>query len=310
VNPVFVAIPAFLAITLVVVAVYLVFRDLVFGGTAQGTAAGGPVRLRQMPLARDHRPAQGVVGGFDQWFNDLVTQSGLAWTPITALLLLLLVGTFVGGFAFLWAEAPLPAILGMFGGMVLVLVWLSFIRARRIRLLQEQLPDALEMLARAVHAGESVEQAVQLVGEKGPEPLAVEFRRCANQLGLGLSLAAVMRALVYRVRLLDMRIFTATLKVHRQAGGNLVLTLERMAAVIRDRLTTRRQNTAATAASRMSALFLFFLGPMIFLYLFFGQREYFNTLLESPLGQTMLIIAAFLEVVGLVWIARMLRYQY
>jgi len=308
-NLIWTVIPAFLGGVTIIFAVFLVVRDLVYG--TNSTAAAAPaLRLQRMPLARDRRPAESLVGQFDQWFADLVGQSGLTWSPLTAMLVLVLAGLAAGGIVFVWSESPIPTILATGGGMVLALAGLSVVRTRRVRLLQEQLPDSLEMLARAMHAGETVEQAVQLVGEKGPEPLAIEFRRCANQLAMGLSLAAVMRALVFRVQLLDMRIFTTTLKVHRQAGGNLVLTLERLAAVIRERLNSRRQMAATTAASRASATFLFVLGPMIFTYMFFGQREYMSQLLDTSIGQTMLIVAAVLEVIGLVWISRLLRHSY
>ena len=308
-NLIWTAIPAFLGITAIIVAVVMVVRDLVYG-TATSSAATAGVRLQRMPLARDRRPAESMVGQFDQWFADLISQSGISWSPLTAMLVLILAGLAAGGVVFVWSESVVPTILATGAGMVFCLVGLSVVRSRRVRKLQEQLPGSLEMLARAMHAGESMEQAVQLVGEKGPEPLATEFRRCANQLAMGLSLPAVMRALVFRVQLLDMRIFTATLKVHRQAGGNLVLTLERLAAVIRERLNSRRQMAATTAASRASATFLFIMGPMIFTYMFFGQREYMNELLETSIGQSMLILAAVLEVVGLVWISRLLRHSY
>lgn len=310
-NEPFVVLIIFMGLTLASSAVFMLVRDLF---TRSATSGGGTVaaprgafRIGRLPLARDARPPRSMIEGFDQWFSSLVVESGLPWTATTALLLLLLAGTFVGGVLFIWIEAPLAATVGMFAGMGLVLVYMVLTRSRRIALLQDQLPPALDMLARAVHAGESLEQAVQLVGEKSPEPLAIEFRRCAAQLNMGLSMAAVMRALVHRVRLLDVKIFTTTLTVHRQAGGNLAETLERLSSVIRDRLNSRRQLRATTAAGRMSATFLIVLGPAVFAYMFFVQREYISGLMESAVGQSMLVLAIFLEVVGLIWIVRMLR---
>jgi tight adherence protein B len=293
-----------------VTAVFLLVRDLAFGGavTGQGTVSGG--QLRRFRLSHRQAPADNALGEFDNWLERVVVESGLPWSTTTAVLLALLVGLAVGGGLFVWLEAPMPATLGMFAGMAVVLMYLMYTRSRRLSLLQEQLPQALEMLARAVHAGESLDQAVQLVGEQSSEPLATEFRRCANQLNMGLSLSAVMRALVHRVRLLDFRIFSTTLTVHRTAGGNLAATLERLATVMRERLSARRQMRAATAAGRMSATFMLVLGPLVFAYMFFLQRDYVGALLETPVGQSAVLLAAFLEVVGAIWILRMLREEY
>ena len=103
--------------------------------------------------------------------------------------------------------------------MVIPLAFLIYRQKKHVRKLQDQLPGALEMLSRSVRAGKSLDQAIKLAGDQAPEPLAREFRWCALQLEMGLSMAAVMRLLVERVRLQDVRIFTTTLTVHRQAGG-------------------------------------------------------------------------------------------
>ncbi|MFP6659255.1 MAG: type II secretion system F family protein, partial [Pirellulales bacterium] len=231
-------------------------------------------------------------------------------TPGTAILAMIFLGTLVGAIVLVSSEAPVAATIGVLIGMAVAMVLLMHTRGRRIRQLQEQLPPALEMLARAVRAGESLDQAVQLAGNKSPEPLAVEFRRCANQLAMGLSMECVMKSLVHRVRITDMKIFTTTLTIHRQTGGNLGWTLERLASVIRERLTYRRQMRASTAAGRMSASLIASIGPLLFIYLFFAEPDYVRGLTVSPLGQSMLIMAIFLEVVGLVWIVRMLRTDY
>lgn len=304
-SPSLIALLAFGTIALATAATWLLVRDLVFGGNVGSSIPALP--LRRLPLARDERQPTSTIGRFDAWFERLIVESGLEWTPITAMLVLLLGGSIVGGSLFVWLETPFPALFGMLLGMIIVVIYMSIMRSRRIRLLQDQLPAAMDMLARGVHAGESLEQALQMVGDKSSEPLAVEFRRAANQMTLGLSIAAVMRSLVYRVQLQDVQIFTSTLTVHRQAGGNLARTLERLAAVVRDRLNSRRQQRAATSAGRMSATFLAVMGPFVFVFLFVAQRDYVNQLLESPTGQTLLVVAIFLEVVGLIWIVRMLR---
>ena len=127
---------------------------------------------------------------------------------------------------------------------------------------------------------------------------------------MGLGVTAVMRSLVERVSLLDMRIFTAALGVHRETGGNIAKMLERLAAVIRDRLAYRRQLRAVTGAGRLSAMLIGMIGPALFVYLFFFHPEYIRAMLQSSLGQTLLCVSVVLEIVGLVWTMRLLKPLY
>ena len=119
-----------------------------------------------------------------------------------------------------------------------------------------------------------------------------------------------MRSLVQRVRLVDVRIFTTTLSVHRQTGGNVAQVLERLATVIRDRLNSRRQLKATTGTGRLSAMLIATIGPLLFVYLMIFHPEYSRVMLETTLGQTMLIAAAALELIGVLWTIRLLRPTY
>jgi tight adherence protein B len=106
------------------------------------------------------------------------------------------------------------------------------------------------------------------------------------------------------------RILATTLIVHRQMGGNVVNVLERLSQVIRERLNSRRQLRATTAAGRMSAGFVSLVTPCVFLYFVFFRPEYVSEMFQSTLGQTMLMVAVILEIVGLAWMARLLRAPY
>lgn len=303
-DPRVVVLLSFAALAAVVAAVGLLLRDLFFGG--RRSAKSGAVG-RRLPLARDERPATSLVGVLDESLSRLVLETDLGWSPMTAVLLLLACGLLAAGGFFVWKEDLLLAAIAAIIGAALPLAFLIYRRARRTREIQAQIPDALDLLARAVRAGQSLDQALALVGDKAAEPLAIEFRRASKQMHLGLSLSAAMRAFAHRLRLLEVRMFATTLAVHRQSGGNLGLTLERMAAVMRERAVYRRQVRAATAAGRFSALLISATGPLLFAYMFLFQPEYAHKLIQLPLGQTLLITAVVLEITGLIWIMRMLR---
>ncbi len=304
----------FLTLTSAFGALVLVIRDLASrrGGSdpAQSGPKAGPVRLRRLPRTPDDQPPSGVVGAFDHWFLGLLKDTGMPLTPLAGTFLVLLCGAVVGGAVFIWDEHPAAAVVGVFVGMGTALIYLMIRRTQHVRLLQEQLSPALDMLSHALRAGKSLDQAVELVGSRSPEPLAMEFRVCAKQLAMGLSMPAAMRSLVGRVRLVDVRIFTATLSVHRQTGGDVAKVLERLAAVIRDRLNYRRQLRAMTGAGRLSAALVGMIGPLLFLYMFFFHSQYMQAMLESSLGQGLLISAVVLEMVGLLWTVRLLKPAY
>jgi tight adherence protein B len=307
-SPAFLGLVLFGAISLAAAAILLVVRDLA-GMAASRSASGAAIPLPRLALARDEQAPRSFIGEFDQWFLRVVQETGNGWSPGVACLYLLLGALLVGGVVFISTDGPLAGSIGAAVGVLAALGLLAVARSRRMKKMQEQLPPALEMLSRAVRAGESLDQAIALVGEKSPEPLATEFRRVAHQLGMGLSMTAAMRALIYRLRLMDVRIFTATLAVHRRSGGNLAGTLERLASVIRERLTYRRQMRAATGAGRVSASFIAAVGPVLFLVMFTFFPDYVHGLLVHPIGRSLLILAVFLEVIGLFWITRLLKVE-
>ena len=288
-------------------AVALALWDLLLA--RRGRREAPPLRLHFRPRAAENRPA-GAVGAFDRWFLRLVRETGMSLSPTEAVLVLVLCGSVVGSAIFVFSEHPVAAVLGVLLGMGAALSYLAARRSRHVRKLQDQLPAALDMLARSMRAGLSVDESVEMAGHQLPEPLAREFRHSANQLSLGLSIPAVMRSLVDRVRLFDVRIFTTTLTVHRQTGGNLAHVLERLAAVVRDRLDYRRQLRSTTSAGRFSTLLIAAIGPLLFVYMFFFQPDYVRAMLESPVGQSMLVMAFVLEAIGLIWTARLLKPMY
>jgi len=288
-------------------AVALAIRDLCRWWRGKGKEP--PAGLRRLPR-EPVSAAPRAVGAFDRWFSRMIREAGSDWSPIAGALFMILCGLAAGGALFLFSEHPVATAVGVLLGMGAALNYLVIQRRRRVRKLQEQLPSALDMLARSVRAGQSVDEAVVQAGQQLPEPLAREFRFCANQLALGLSLQTVMRSLEKRVPLFDVRILSTSLAVHRETGGNLANVLERLAGVVRDRLSYRRQLRSTTSGGRFSATLIAAIGPLLFLYLFFFHANYVHAMLEAPLGQVLLIFAAALQVIGLVWTARLLKPVY
>jgi len=307
-SPTLLAILVFVALTAAVMAIGRALGEL--RADRDTEAAAAQPRLRRLPSPDAEFQSTGPAGALDRWFIPLVRNSLPDWSPTSMAALLLLWGTLCGAILFFFDERPIPALVAGFAGASLPLAYLSYRRSQRLNLLQQSLPPALETLARSMRAGHTLLSAIQLLGEQTAGPLAKEFRSCSHQLQMGLGLPAVMRSLVRRVDLYDVRVLAAALNVHRQAGGNVVDLLDRLAQVVRERLNYRRQVRATTAAGRLSAGLIAIVGPAVFVYFFFFQPDYAGRMLGSSLGQSILILAVLLEVVGLIWIYRLLKPAY
>ncbi len=269
-----------------------------------------PEVVRRLPRRSRETDQSSLTGRFDHWFERTLYLSGWPLNPQAAMLLHVLVAVLLGGSVFVLTENPLLTGIAAIAGFMAVLLWMIVSQRRRVAKFSEQLPGALDLLARAVRAGESLDQAIDLVGRSSHEPLATEFRRCSGQLQMGLSLAATMEGLTDRFDLIDVRILANTLATHRDIGGNLAETLERLAEVIRDRRAFRRQLKSVTGAGRFTALFIATLGPLLFGYMFIFQPDYGRKLLEDPLGRTLLTYAVISQLVGLFWVMRLLKSDY
>ena len=252
----------------------------------------------------------GLVEKFDVWFERTLYLSGWSMTPVEGSLAVALITLAGGGLVFLASDSVLLTILAAIFLTTVAFAGLLTVTRRRLALFESQFPTALDLLARAVRAGESFDQSLTLVGEATDEPVGTEFRRCAKQLELGLSVPTCMQGFAQRIGLMDTRIFANAVGVHRESGGNLPGTLERLAEVIRDRQSYHRQLKSTTSAGRLSSMLITAAGPILFVYMFVFQPEYGLKLVNDPLGQWMLAVAVVTQVIGIVWVLRLLKADY
>lgn len=300
----------FVAISAIVGTVVLLIRDLrtsasPSGGVIVGRPAGG--RLRRVPTVFDEAAGTSFASRFDQSFNRLVLESGWDINPTAAFLFLVACGLLAGGLVLNLADNPIGAIAAFLGGVLVGLVVLVVRRSRRMTRIQNELPSVMDLMARAVRAGRSIDQAITLLGNECEGELGKEFARCSGQLQMGRSLNAVMNSLANRVRIVDLKLVALTLIVHRKSGGNLANTLERMSGVIRDRMSARRQMKAATGAGRTSTLLIAVVSPLAYLIMFVFAPEHMEVLYTDPFGRVLLGVALVLEIIGVLWVMGLLR---
>ncbi|HXK58300.1 MAG TPA: type II secretion system F family protein [Acidobacteriota bacterium] len=192
-------------------------------------------------------------------------------------------------------------------GAAIPTVIVSIRRARRLRKFLEQLPDALDLLARAVRAGHAFTTGLELIATEMPEPVAGEFRITYDQQNLGLPLRDALQNLCVRVPLQDVRIFVTALQIQRESGGNLAEILGNLSYVIRERFKLQRQIQVYTAESRVSLYILTIVPPILAVVFVLANPEYIRPLFEDPMGQKMVMGAIILQIIGYLVIRRVTR---
>lgn len=264
--------------------------------------------LAQMATAS--QPPSTWAGRMDQAFAGMIQRTGLGMTAEQALGIIALAGVGLAGLLVLWKGQLWLMGLGVSVGMLVPLVIFLFLQARWRRSLQDQVPDGFFLLSRSMRAGLSLEQSLGLVGEEGHQPLAGEFRRCSEQVKLGLPIPTALQLMADRVRLPDLNVFVSLASLHRSTGGNLALLLDRAAAGARDRNQFRGYFRAATALGRITAIFIGAAAPVLLLIYLIWQPDYLAKFTQNSGGLSALGLALVLEVVGCTWLYLLLRNDY
>jgi tight adherence protein B len=183
----------------------------------------------------------------------------------------------------------------------------SFLRQRRFDRFEEQFPEAMDLLGRAVRAGHAFTTGFELIGKELPDPLGAEFRVAFQQQSLGLPLKDALGNLSVRMPLPDVRIFVSSLQIQRESGGNLGEILDTMSHIVRERFKLRRQVRIYTAEGRLSMYMLTAIPIVAFLGLMILQPEYLAPMLVDRRGHIGLAVAVILQVIGYIVISRIIK---
>lgn len=187
---------------------------------------------------------------------------------------------------------------------------LAYVRARcrnRQRVLCGQLPEAFDLMARAVRAGQTVTGAFQIVARDLQPPLADEFAYCYEQQNLGRAADLALRDLAERTGVIELQMFVAALLVQRRSGGNVVELLSNLSSLVQKRLRLAGKVRALTSEGRLQALVLGLLPIGVFGGLFFANRPYIQVLLDRP---HILGALAGLQLAGALWVQKIVNVDY
>jgi tight adherence protein B len=239
----------------------------------------------------------------------LIEQSGSRATP-GAVVAISLVTAAVGAFlAGTFVRMPFAAVLGLVAGASVPYVWLLRRRSVRLKRFEEQFPEALDLLSRAIRAGHAFQTAMGMVADELPDPVGSEFKRTFDQQNYGLPLRDALNELADRLKLLDVRFFVTAVLIQRETGGNLSEILDNLAHVVRERFKIRRQVRVHTAHGRFTGYVLLALPAALAMVLSFINPEHMQTLFREHMGQTMLMTAIVMQTVGYFWIRQVIKIE-
>jgi tight adherence protein B len=192
--------------------------------------------------------------------------------------------------------ALLPVVALVLGA--LPTMWLLMRRKRRLRAFAAQLPDALEMMARTLRAGQGLAFGFNLVATEMPAPISREFGRVFEEQNLGVPFDESLRDLSDRIPNLDLKFFVTALILQRQTGGDLAEILDKIGSLIRDRFRIWGQVQALTGEGRLSGVILLALPVVLFLAVYQLNRDYVMVLFTDPMGTKMLAVGVIMQILG------------
>ncbi|SDG95044.1 MULTISPECIES: type II secretion system F family protein [unclassified Duganella] len=237
----------------------------------------------------------------------LLLQAGVRWS----------VAQFLGCSLMLMAAGLLlPKIIGMpwlpaIGTLLLAagLPWLTLMRIRAARLhkLEEQLPEAADFLGRALRAGHSFANVMQMVGEEMPDPIAAEFKFAYEEINYGVPMNEALHNLALRVPLTDLRYLVIAVLIQRESGGNLAEVFGNISRLIRARLKLLSQVRVMSAEGRMSAWVLCLLPLGVMALMALANPAYVRVLWTDPVGVKLMWYSLAVAVSGVLWMRKLIR---
>jgi len=188
----------------------------------------------------------------------------------------------------------------------LPILHLSWVRKKRLNKFLEHLPDALDLMSRSLAVGHAFSEALYQVSTDMPEPIATEFRLTYEEQKLGLSLKMALEHLAARIPLLDVRLCITAILISRETGGNLAEVLEKVSHTIRERFRIIEEFRTMTTASRGSAWILCGLPFFIIFVVMALNPTYMMPLFYDSRGNYVLVVAAVMQILGMLSIRKIL----
>ena len=239
----------------------------------------------------------------------LIEQSGVRLAPSSLALMTIVAAAGAGLATFLYVPLRIaPLVAACVAGMA-PFAWLLYKRSQRLKRFEEQFPEALDLLSRAIRAGHALQTALGMAADELPDPVGPEFKKTFDQQNFGLPLRDVLNEMAARIGSLDVRFFVTAVLIQRDTGGNLSEILENLAHVVRERFKIRRQVRVHTAHGRFTGYVLLALPAALAVALSVINPEHMQLLFRERMGQMMLMGAVVMQTVGFLWIRQVIKIE-
>jgi tight adherence protein B len=284
-------------------------HDVSFGATDADPKDDGTVVKRAL---------EGPLPGIDRLMSrsglgislgGMIAQSGVKTTPSAIIMMSLVMAAAVGFTVRLFVANPFAAPFAAAVAAAAPFFWLVQRKTKRMKRFEEQFPEALDMLSRAIRAGHAFQTAMGMVADELPDPVGPEFKKTFDQQNYGLPLKDALNELSERLKMLDVRFFVTAVMIQRDTGGNLAEILDNLAHVVRERFKILRQVRVHTAHGRFTGYVLLALPAALAVALQFINPEHMGLLFNERMGQMMLLGAIVMQTIGYVWIRKVIKIE-
>jgi tight adherence protein B len=284
---------------------------------AQGTAPDAQTKalkllkpVQQLSSVAQLNSVLGRMGGLVNPLQRDITQAALKITVsqllLSAACLSLLVYLVVKTVTYSTMFAIAAAVLASF----VPFIYVKRAKSKRLRLFEEQFPEAIDLIGRALRAGHAFTTGLAMVAEEIPKPVGEEFKLLYDRQNFGMPLPEALKAFADRIPLIDARFFVTAVLTQRETGGNLGEVLDNLASVIRDRFRVKRQVRVLTAHGRITGWILAGMPPALATAMFFVAPQHMHMLISDPLGVQMIVGALTLQIIGTLIIRKLVDIPY
>lgn len=259
--------------------------------------------LRELsPLARrlESIPAMEALGR-------LIEQAGHRMLAHRFVALSLLAGVAAAFFAWSFTRQSLIVPGALVAGIAAPFVWMLRARKRRFERIEEQLPDAIDVMKRALRAGHPFGSCLKLVAEDMDQPISGEFQLAFADVNYGNDLRRALLGLLLRVPSTNVMALVTAVLVQKETGGNLAEIFESISKVIRGRFRFQRRVRTLSAEGRLSAWILALVPIVLFAVIWVTTPTYLPPLLEHPFGRKLIVFGVVMMVVGVFWMRKIIR---
>jgi tight adherence protein B len=241
--------------------------------------------------------------------SGLINQSGSHVGVSSVVLMCVGLGLVVGIIAAVASRVPWAVLPGALAGASVPILVLMHKRTRRRGRFEEQFPEALDLLSRAIRAGHAFTTAMGMVADEAPDPIGPEFKKTFEEQNFGIALKDALNNLGDRMPLVDVRFFVTAVLIQRETGGNLAEILDTLSHVVRERFKILRQVRVHTAHGRMTGYVLMALPAALALALSVINPEHMNVLFTEHMGRLMILGTIILQATGYVWIRQVVKIE-